>query len=74
MILTYLWPSGQDHQTWYELPGYNHAKFERLPLNCVHQKANSKVFVKSENISILSLEHVQKWKTVQYWKVFNLTA
>ena len=32
--------------------GYIHTKFERPPLSSVHQKANIKVFVKSENTSI----------------------
>ena len=42
-----------------DFKGYNHAKIERPSLNSVHQKANVKVFVKSENISIISLEYVQ---------------
>ena len=50
--------------TWYELPdpnqGYDHEKFERPPLNSVRQKADVKVFVKSENMSIISLEYVKK--------------
>ena len=40
--------------------GYNNAKFEKPCLNSVHEKANNKVFVKSGNISIISLEYVQK--------------
>ena len=43
---------GQGHQTWDELldpeQDYNHAEFERPPLNSVRQKANIKVYVKSE--------------------------
>ena len=60
MILTYSMTLklGQDHQTWYDLldpkQGFDHAKFERPPLHSVSQKANIKVFVKSENISIIS--------------------
>ena len=30
------------------------------------KKDNIKVFVKSENMSIISLEYVQKWKIVAY--------
>ena len=42
---------------------YNHANFERPPLNSVCQKANVEVFVKSEKImSIISHENVQNWK------------
>ena len=47
--------------------GYNHAKFERPSSESVHQKANIKVFVKSEiiiNALITSLEYVLKWKMV----------
>ena len=44
---------GESQQTWYELvdpkQGYNHAKFERPPLNSVRQKTNMKDLVKSEN-------------------------
>ena len=42
--------------------GYNHAKFERLPLNSVHQETNIKVSVNSEN----ALECAQEWKIVAY--------
>ena len=46
--------------TWYELldpkQGYDHTEFERPPLNSVQQKANIQVFVKSEIMSIISLE------------------
>ena len=45
---------------------YNHAKFEGPPINSVCPKANLKVFVKSENMSITSLEYAQKWKIVVY--------
>ena len=43
---------GQGHQTWYELldpeQGYDHANFQRPPLNSVHQKANIKVNVQAK--------------------------
>ena len=43
---------GQGHQTKHELvdikQGYNHANYERLPSNSVPEKANVKVFVKSD--------------------------
>ena len=59
---------GQGHQTWCDLldpkQGYNHAKFDRHLLNSVCQKANAEVFVKSDNMSIISLACVQKWKLV----------
>ena len=61
---------GQHRQTWYELldqkQGYNHAKFERPPLqsHSVLQNPNVKVLVKSENTSIIYLEYVQKLKIV----------
>ena len=42
--------------------GYNHAKFERPCVKCVPKEANVKVFVKSENMSIISLEYMQKNK------------
>ena len=60
---------GQGHQTWHQLldpkQGHNHAKLDRLPLNSIHQKANMKVFVKSENTS---LYYVQL-KSKKYWCV-----
>ena len=53
---------GQGHQTQYELvdliQGYNIAKFEKPHLNSVCEKANDKVFVKSGNTSIISLQYV----------------
>ena len=56
--------------TWCELLdpelSHNRAMFERPPLNNVHQKANVKVFVKTENISVIILECVQKSKIVVY--------
>ena len=52
---------------------YKHAEFESLPLKSVHQKANVKVFVKSENMSIISLEYVQKSKIVTYSLSTSLT-
>ena len=55
---------GQSPQHWYELldprQDYNHAKFERPPLNSVRQGVNVKVLVKAENMSVFSLECVQK--------------
>ena len=52
----------KSYQTRYELldpkQGYNHAKFEKPSLNSVHQKTNVKTLVKSENMSIISLEYV----------------
>ena len=70
--------SGQGHQTWYELPDNeqdcNHAMFERPPLklNSACQKANVKVFVKSENMSIISLEYVQKVKKIVVYSLSTL--
>ena len=50
----------QGHQTWHKLSepkqGYNHPMFKRPNLSTVHQKANTKVFVKSENMSIISIK------------------
>ena len=55
---------GQGHQTWYELvdpkQGYNNAKFEKPRLNSVCEKVSDKVFVKSGNMTVISLEYVQK--------------
>ena len=39
---------------------YNHAKFERSCFNSVWEKAYVKSFFQTRNISIPSLEHVQK--------------
>ena len=54
----------QRHQFWYELvdpkQGYNCAKFERLRLNSVREKANGKVFIKPGHVSTISLECAQK--------------
>ena len=36
---------------WYTPSKINHAKFERPPLNSVCEKANDKVFVKSEHVN-----------------------
>ena len=58
---------GQGHQTWFELvdlkQGYNDGKFEKPRLNSVCKKANDKVFVKSGNSSVVSLQCVnaKKW-------------
>ena len=55
---------GQSHQTCYELVepkhGYNNTNFEKPCLKSVHEGANNKVFVKSGNISIISLQYVRK--------------
>ena len=62
---------GQDHQTWYELvntkQGYNDAKLKKTNLNSIHENTNYQVFVKSGNMSIISLVYVQKWKIVVYF-------
>ena len=59
---------GQGHQTWYKLvetkQGYNNAKFEKPYSNSVCERAKDKVFVKSRNMSIISLEYVQESKLV----------
>ena len=46
--------------------GYHPAMFEKSHLNSVREKASDKVFVKSGNISIISLEHVRKSEIVVY--------
>ena len=55
---------GQGHQTWYELvhpkKGRNNAKFEEPRSNSVCNTVNDKVFVKSRNMSIISIGYVQK--------------
>ena len=60
MTLTY----GQGNQTWNQLldpeQSYNHAKFERSPLNIVHQTAKIKVLVMSENLSVITLNYMQR--------------
>ena len=60
MIRTYLWPWNKVKIIKLVEPkrGYDHAKFERPPLNNICQKANTKVFVKSQNMSIISHEDV----------------
>ena len=61
---------GQSHQTWHESvdskQGYNQAKFEKPRINSVCEKGNDKVFVKSGNMSIISLEYVCQLKIVVY--------
>ena len=61
---------GKGQQTWYALvepnQGYNNGKFEQPHLNSVCNKANNKVFVKSGNPSIISLEYVWKSNIVVY--------
>ena len=56
MILTYLrlWNNVKIVKLLHLEQGYNHTKFERRPLNSVRQKANIKVFVKSENTSLIN--------------------
>ena len=53
---------GQGHQTRYEFvdpkQGYSHPKFEKPHSYSVRGKANDKVFVKSGNTSVISLESV----------------
>ena len=66
MVLTHLgpWNKVKVIKHGYELleQGYSHANFERPLTNSVHQKAN--ILVQSENMSVISLEYVQKWKIV----------
>ena len=66
---------GHDHETWKNCLTQinNHAKFERLPLNSVPQKANIKVFVKSEGTSIISRECMPKVKSSGVFIVYLLT-
>ena len=65
----------QGHQTWGELvdpkQGYNDKKFKKPHLNSVCEKAN-KVFVKSGNRSITSLEYVQKPKIMVYHDLLDV--
>ena len=44
--------------------GYNNAKCKESLLNSVRERTNNKVLDKSENIWIMSLEYVQRWKIV----------
>ena len=74
LILIYLTLKGhQGHQSCNELldpeQGYNHTKFERPPVNSVCQRANIKVLVISENMSMTSLEYVQSEKQ---WYIHHL--
>ena len=63
MILTQLWPwnkvkvikPGTDPKR-----GYGQTRFEGPPLNSIHVKALFKVFVQSENMSIIFLEYMQQ--------------
>ena len=65
MILTHLWPCNKVKvkKNWYELEnleqGYSSAKFEKPRLKSVHKYANITVFVKSGNMSIISIATVQ---------------
>ena len=53
---------GQGHQSWSELVdskhGYNNAQYENPCFNSVCEKANDTVFVKSGNMSTVSLEYM----------------
>ena len=64
---------GQGHQTWYELvdpkQDDNNVKFQKPCLNSVCEKASDKVFVKSVNMWVISLEYVQKFKKKEEKKV-----
>ena len=69
MNLTYLWPWNTVKViTLYEWldpeQGYNDAKFQRPLLDVVCQKAVIYGFALSENVSVVSLEYVQKWKII----------
>ena len=61
---------GHGDQTWCKsvdpLQDCNNAKFQNPCMNTVHDVANDKGFVKSGNTSIISIEYVQKLKTVVY--------
>ena len=63
----------QRHQTWYELlgpmQGNNHAKFQRPPLNSVHQKANRKILSNQKTCQLSSLNMCQSEK---YWYIHYL--
>ena len=55
----------QGHQT--QIDNVNlSTKFERFHFNGVWEKANIKVFSKGGNMSIISYEHLQKWKIVTH--------
>ena len=63
----FLFLKGQGHQTWSKLldlkQGYNHAKFERPPLNSVRQKAKLKFLSNKKKTRQLSpLKYVPKKK------------
>ena len=51
MVWAYQWSPNKVKDTKPDMKdpkqGYNHAKFERPPLNSVYQKANVKAFAKS---------------------------
>ena len=70
MILTYLWPWNKVKviRTWYELLDPKYKILKTSPKQCP-QKANGKVFVKSENMSIISLDYVNSKK---YWSIHHL--
>ena len=69
---------GQGHQFWYELPAaeqgytYNHAQFERPPLNSVIQKVNVKSFLSNQKPCQLSLKYVKKKGEKTQWCIHCL--
>ena len=78
MIQTYMWPwnkvkvikpgmNNEGHQTWYK-QSYNHAKFERPPLNSVRQKANVRFLSKQKTwqLSPLNLSKSEKQVCIHY--------
>ena len=58
---TVILKQSQGHQTYNDNvgpeQGYNHAKFQGPPLDTVCQKSNIIVFVKSENMLVISLKY-----------------
>ena len=54
----------QGHQNLYELvdlkQSYNNAKLEKPSWNIACEKANDRVFVNLENVSVVSLKYVRK--------------
>ena len=58
---------GRGHQNRYDRKqGQHNAKFENTRLNSIGEKTNDKVFVKSGNTSVISLECVRKSETAVY--------
>ena len=72
-----LWPRNRDqgHPPWKDLvdpkQGYNHAKIVKPHSTSHCKKVNVKVFVKSGNTSIISLEYIHTSKTSDLLDVFN---